>query len=528
MKLFETLHLDALKNATHSVRDAVVEAWPANLLGDLTFTKFLGVTVVTLGAVNFIKNTFFRSPLTPPHVPHMIPIFGHAHDFGTRPIDFLLECYEKYGPVFSFTMFGSEVTFCLGSEASEKFWGAHNDILNAEDLYKNITAPVFGEGVVYAVEHKIFSEQKQMAKEALTLKRFEKYTEFIEDETNEFISHWRAGSVINFFEEMAGMIVLTATHCLHGKEVRDNFDATTAELYADLDGGFTPLGWFFPSWVPFPSFLRRDRAHKEMKKRFRTVMNERRSKDAVKLGRTDMMETFMTVPFKKVLDQRTMNDDEASGMLIALLMAGQHTSSTVSSWLMSFICSVDGLQDKLYKEQVAAFKTKPGKFTVEHLELMPLLHACVRETLRLRPPIMSIMRRARTDFEITANGKKYLIPKGSQVCVSPTINGRLESEWDEPLRFNPYRFLREVNGHLEVTQGEQLEKGGKFKWVPFGAGRHRCIGFGFAQLQIRCIVSTILRKYKLSLASGAFPEINYKTMIHTPLGTDMVVEKREA
>ena len=55
-----------------------------------------------------------------------------------------------------------------------------------------------------------------------------------------------------------------------------------------------------------------------------------------------------------------------------------------------------------------------------------------------------------------------------------------------------------------VTQAEQLEKGGKFKWVPFGAGRHRCIGFGFAQLQIRCIMSTILRQYKLELVSGGW------------------------
>ena len=29
-----------------------------------------------------------------------------------------------------------------------------------------------------------------------------------------------------------------------------------------------------------------------------------------------------------------------------------------------------------------------------------------------------------------------------QVCVSPTVNGRLAEEWDEPLRFDPHRFLK--------------------------------------------------------------------------------------
>ena len=42
----------------------------------------------------------------------------------------------------------------------------------------------------------------------------------------------------------------------------------------------------------------------------------------------------------------------------------------------------------------------------------------------------------------------------------------------------------------------------KYKWVPFGAGRHRCIGFEFAQIQIRAVWSTILRHYEISIPSG--------------------------
>ena len=48
-------------------------------------------------------------------------------------------------------------------------------------------------------------------------------------------------------------------------------DERVAQLYADLDGGFTPLAWLFPSWMPFPSFRKRDRAHLEVKKIFYKV-----------------------------------------------------------------------------------------------------------------------------------------------------------------------------------------------------------------------------------------------------------------
>jgi len=56
----------------------------------------------------------------------------------------------------------------------------------------------------------------------------------------------------------------------------------------------------------------------------------------------------------------------------------------------------------------------------------------------------------------------------------------------------------------------------KFCYVPFGAGRHRCIGEAFAYVQIKTIWSTLLRTYEFDLIEGRFPPINVTTMIHTP------------
>ena len=56
----------------------------------------------------------------------------------------------------------------------------------------------------------------------------------------------------------------------------------------------------------------------------------------------------------------------------------------------------------------------------------------------------------------------------------------------------------------------------KFTYIPFGAGRHRCIGESFAYVQIKTIMSTLLRMYKLELVDGYFPEVDFTTLIHTP------------
>lgn len=52
-------------------------------------------------------------------------------------------------------------------------------------------------------------------------------------------------------------------------------------------------------------------------------------------------------------DGRPLTDDEIAGMLIGLLLAGQHTSSTTSAWLGFFLARDKALQDRCYAEQKA-------------------------------------------------------------------------------------------------------------------------------------------------------------------------------
>lgn len=114
---------------------------------------------------------------------------------------------------------------------------------------------------------------------------------------------------------------------------------------------------------------------------------------------------------------------------------------------------------------------------------------------------MTMMRMVRTPQTVAG----YTIPPGHQLCVSPTVNQRLKDSWVERLNFNPDRYLQD-----SPASGE------KFAYIPFGAGRHRCIGENFAYVQIKTIWSTMLRLYEFDLIDGYFPTVNYTTMIHTP------------
>ncbi|XP_061787403.1 lanosterol 14-alpha demethylase [Nerophis lumbriciformis] len=441
------------------------------------------------------RQTCHKDVKYPPFIPSSVPFLGHAIAFGKSPIEFLENAYEKYGPVFSFTMVGKTFTYLLGSDAATLLFNSKNEDLNAEDVYSRLTTPVFGKGVAYDVPNPVFLEQKKMLKTGLNIARFKEHVKIIEAETVEYFQRWGDSGEKNLFEALSELIILTASSCLHGKEIRAMLDEHVAQLYADLDGGFSHAAWLLPGWLPLPSFRRRDKAHQEIKNIFFKVIQKRRS-SGEKMD--DILQTLVDATYK---DGRPLSDDEISGMLIGLLLAGQHTSSTTSAWMGFFLARDQVLQERCYAEQQTVCGETLPPLDLDQLKDLGLLERCLKETLRLRPPIMTMMRMARSAQ--TTSG--YTIPQGHQVCVSPTVNQRLEDTWQQRMEFNPDRYL-----HDNPAAGE------KFAYVPFGAGRHRCIGENFAYVQIKTIWSTLLRLFHFELVDGYFPTINYTTMIHTP------------
>ena len=117
-------------------------------------------------------------------------------------------------------------------------------------------------------------EQKKFIKVGLSMDNMRAYVGMIEDEVSQYfrkepsfrvfqmndVYEWGQFDVLNVTQEMT---IFTATHTLQGKEVRSGMDATFAQLYTDLDGGFTPVNIFFPN-LPLESYRKRDRAQKKM------------------------------------------------------------------------------------------------------------------------------------------------------------------------------------------------------------------------------------------------------------------------
>ena len=148
---------------------------------------------------------------------------------------------------------------------------------------------------------------------------------------------------------------------------------------------------------------------------------------------------------------------------------------------------------------------------------MDKLHAAIKETLRLFPPLILVIRKAMVPFEVKCmeQDATYTVPAGDWIFVAPSVSGRMESIYTNAEEWDPERFL----------EPRVEDRAHRFAFAGFGGGRHGCLGENFAYAQIKVILSTVFRKYDLALV-GNDPVQDYTALVVGPKPTQVSFSQR--
>ncbi|KAL8138093.1 hypothetical protein V2J09_004094 [Rumex salicifolius] len=446
----------------------------------------------------------------PPVVKTNLPVIGGLVRFLKGPIVMLREEYPKLGGVFTLNLVNKNITFLIGPEVSAHFFKAAEADLSQQEVYR-FNVPTFGPGVVFDVDYSIRQEQFRFFTEALRVNKLKSYVDMMVFEAEEYFSKWGESGEVDLKYELEHLIILTASRCLLGREVRDKLFDDVSALFHDLDNGMQPISVIFP-YLPIPAHRRRDRARKKLASIFSSIISSRKSSGK---SEGDMLQCFIDSKYK---DGRSTTEEEVTGMLIAALFAGQHTSSITSIWTGAYLMTHKGYMSGVVEEQQRVMG-KHGETKIDHdvLSEMDVLYRCIKEALRLHPPLIMLMRYSHSDFSVmTHEGKEYDIPKGHIVATSPAFANRLPHIYQEPDKYDPDRF---------GVGREEDKAAGAFSYISFGGGRHGCLGEPFAYLQIKAVWSHLLRNFEMELVSP-FPEIDWNAMVVGMKGKVMVRYKR--
>jgi sterol 14alpha-demethylase len=142
-----------------------------------------------------------------------------------------------------------------------------------------------------------------------------------------------------------------------------------------------------------------------------------------------------------------------------------------------------------------------SEISFQALRSIPVLESALKETLRLHPPLIILMRVVAEEIELAG----HCIAPGTVVAASPRVSNRLAQDFPSPESFDPDRYLD--------PRQEDLQN--RWTWIPFGAGKHRCVGNAFAMMQMKAIFSVILRDYEFEMAqpSAAYRDDTSKMVI---------------
>eukprot|EP00164_Ancoracysta_twista_P012403 GFYU01019455.1.p1 GENE.GFYU01019455.1~~GFYU01019455.1.p1 ORF type:complete len:506 (-),score=197.30 GFYU01019455.1:90-1607(-) len=457
------------------------------------------VGVCTILAVLSTILFFYKSaPLNAPPVAYSFLPFGLDHVmkivYYANPLTFFRNLYAHYGEVYTVKIFGQRITALIGPEAQAAFFKAPESHVRQREVY-SFTVPVFGKNVVYDNEPAETMEQLKFIAYGLGVKKLKSYTDDMIIEAMDFFNKkWATEGTIDLADNMAELIVNTASKTLLGEEIRNNMNEEVAKLYSDLDHGMTPLSYFFPN-APIPSHKARNEARKKMGEIFSKVIRGRREREE---NPDDFLQNLIAARTK---EGKALTDDQISGMLVAGLFAGQHTSTISSTWSLLHIAQDKNIYNKLIAEQKEIMKEYGDRLDIDVLSKMEYMGNVIKEVLRVHPPLVFLMRKVAKAITF----KSYTIPAGDVIIVSGPIGMQLDTVYERPLSFEPERFMAP----------REEDKKQPYAYMGFGGGRHACLGENFGYMQVKTVLSLVLRNFDFEMV-GKMPDHDFTALVVGP------------
>ncbi|XP_031767123.2 cytochrome P450 4C1-like [Galleria mellonella] len=164
------------------------------------------------------------------------------------------------------------------------------------------------------------------------------------------------------------------------------------------------------------------------------------------------------------------------------MFEGHDTTASGITFLLLMLANHKDIQEKVYQEMNSIFGDSTRQATIDDLAQMKYLELCIKETLRLYPPVHFMARTLNEPVKLS----NYNIPAGTECLILIFDLHRREDLFKNALTFDPDRFLPEnsVGRH-------------PYAYIPFSAGPRNCIGKRFAIMEMKSAASAVIRRYKL-------------------------------
>ncbi len=430
---------------------------------------------------DFIRDNFI-DPL--PHIPGdlKLPFVGLTTDFLARPLEVLNEEESKYGPIFKARLLGENVVAVADAGASHEILADKEHIYSSRKGWDFVMGELFKNGLLLR-DGKDHRFHRQMLQQAFLKEPMKGYLEIMRPGVEEYIKEGHFEKPDNHvFPRIKELTLKIAGEVFFGVSLDHNLGSINKAIsdIVHAVAGLVRLP------IPFTQYGQGFVARAELTRYFKKFIPMRRIEPTPDL--------FGQLCVAELEGTRLTEAEIINHAIFVLMAAHDTTASSITSLIYQLGIHTDW-QDKL-RAEAREFYEK-GNIDYSRLKELELTGWAFKETLRLHPPLVVYPRKLEQDTTLCG----YHLKKDTRVAVVSHLLQRSPKYWSNPNAFDPMRFGPDREEHKKHP--------GAF--VPFGSGKHLCLGLNFAEMQAKLIMSKILLNYQWKVPA------DYKIKFIVPL-----------
>jgi cytochrome P450 len=349
--------------------------------------------------------------------------------------------------------------------------------------------PYWGDSLLTA-DGNTWRQQRHRVQPSFKRERTVGFAPIVTRRTQEMLARWTDRDVtrgdLRIYDEMTQLALVIIGDVLFGLDMWSDVPEMTRAAQAALVvlkkrvAALAPP----PLWVPTPDNMRFNSAMRVLNGYIDDIL--RRTREAGSGARHDDAPGFL----KMLMDARDpetgspMTDQQLHEEILGMLQQGHDTVGEALAWVWYLLSLHPEVERRLYREVCDVLGDRTPD--VADLPRLPYAHKVLQEAMRLYPPVWVIPRDAIADDEIAG----VRIPAKSTILLSPYVTHRHPDAWDNPEAFDPDRFDAAV-----------AKDRPRYAYFPFGGGPRLCMGADMATMEMMLILTTVVQRYRLPLAS---------------------------
>ncbi|XP_053310670.1 ultra-long-chain fatty acid omega-hydroxylase-like isoform X1 [Spea bombifrons] len=467
-----------------------------------------------------------------PEPPRRSWLLGHLglvmpNEEGMKEIDNLLKRFTQ-----SFvTWFGPTIPIIslIHPDTIKPMVAAPAAIAPKDELFYGFLRPWLGDGLLLSRGEK-WGQHRRLLTPAFHFDILKQYVQIFNQSTDILHAKWRRlaadGAVsLDMFEHISLMTLDTLLKCTfsYDSDCQEKPSDYIAAIY-ELSSLVVKREHCLPHHIDliyyFSSDGRKFRRACKIVHDFTAGVVKQRKKALQEKGVADFIKSKQgkTKDFIDILllskdeDGNQLSEEEMRDEVDTFMFEGHDTTASGLSWILYNLACHPEYQDKCREEIRQLVHGKDSEhLNWDDLSQIPFTTMCIKESLRLHPPVTAVSRSCTEDIKLP-DGK--VIPKGNTCLISIYGTHHNPVVWPNPEVYDPYRFDQ-----------ENSQERSSHAFVPFSAGPRNCIGQNFAMAEMKVMTALTLLRFKVTLDETKIVRRKPELILRAEDGLWLKVEK---